>query len=56
MILYTDKENEGIYAIDGIINKDVSFNVDEYGDYSLGDSTNGITYVPDSENTLKEIQ
>ena len=56
MILYTDKENEGVYAITGIINKDVKFNIDEYGDYSLGDSTNGITYVPDSENTLKEMQ
>lgn len=56
MILYTDRENEGVYAIAGIINKDVKFNIDEYGDYSLGDSTNGIIYVPDSENTLKEIQ
>lgn len=56
MILYTDKENEGVYAITGIINKDVKFNIDEYGDYSLGDSTNGITYIPDSENTLKEMQ
>ena len=56
MMLYTDKENEGIYAITGIINKDVKFNIDEYGDYSLGDSTNGITYIPDSENTLKEMQ
>lgn len=56
MMLYTDRENEGVYAITGIINKDVKFNIDEYGDYSLGDSANGITYIPDSESTLKEIQ
>lgn len=56
MILYTDRENEGIYANSGIINKDVTFNIDEYGDYSLGDCSNCITYAPDGENTLKQIQ
>ncbi len=56
MILYTDRENEGIYANSGIINKDVTFDIDEYGDYSLGDCSNCITYAPDSKNTLKQIQ
>ncbi|NBI72145.1 hypothetical protein D3Z50_13950 [Clostridiaceae bacterium] len=55
MILYTDKENEGVYANAGIIDKDVLFNVDEYGDYSLGDSSKSIIYAPDGQGSLTEI-
>lgn len=55
MILYTDKENEGVYAITGIINKNVSFSVDEYGDYSLEDSSKCVTYIPSEGETLKEL-
>ncbi len=55
MILYTDRENEGVYAIAGIVNKDVKFDIDEYGDYSLGDCSKCITYIPSEGETLKEF-
>lgn len=55
MILYTDRKNKGVYAITGIINKDVSFDTDEYGDYSLGDSSKSITYIPAENGALKEL-
>jgi len=56
MILYTDKEdNSGVYAVNGMIQKDVLFEQDEYGDYMLGDSSIGIVYGPTEEKTLKEM-
>lgn len=55
IILYTDKENEGVYANAGTISRDVTFDIDEYGDYSLGDCSKCITYVPIEEGALKEI-
>ena len=56
MILYADKNNEGIYSIEGIVEKDVVFDKDEFGDYSLGDSSNATILAPTDEGTLKEIQ
>lgn len=56
MLLYTDKENKGVYAITGIINKDVTFDIDKYGDYSVGDLSKCIAYTPDEEGTLKEVK
>lgn len=56
MILYTDKkDNSGVYAINGMIQKDVLFEQDKYGDYMLGDSSNGTIYGPTEEKTLKEM-
>jgi type II secretory pathway pseudopilin PulG len=57
MIIYSDqKDNSGIYAIKGYIDTDVIFDVDKYGDYSIGDSSNSTTYVPDGESTLKILE
>lgn len=51
MILYTDKEdNLGVYAISGMVEVDVTFEEDEYGDYSLGES--GTIYIPSDDGTL----
>lgn len=46
MILYADKENFGVYAISGMVQVDVKFDVDEYGDYSVGDSSGAKFYGP----------
>lgn len=60
MILYSDKDdNSGVYSINGIVEKDVLFSKDEYGDYSLSDAdatTNSITYSPTENGTLEEFQ
>lgn len=57
MILYTDKDNDkGVYAIEGMVEKDVMFNKDEFGDYSLGDSSQSIILAPTDERTLKKIK
>ncbi len=55
MILYTDKENIGVYANNGLVEKDLPFEEDEYGDYSVGSSDNSTLYVPTEEGTLKEM-
>lgn len=56
MILYADKDdNSGVYSISGMVEKDVVFDVDNYGGYSLGDSENSVLYFPsDDERTLLE--
>ncbi|MCD8353316.1 MAG: hypothetical protein LUC47_03255 [Clostridiales bacterium] len=47
MIRYTDSdENKGAYAITGMVEKDVFFEQDEYGDYSMGDSSQETLYLP----------
>ncbi|MCD7843582.1 MAG: hypothetical protein LUG17_03030 [Clostridiales bacterium] len=47
MILYTDSdENKGVYGNTDIVEKDVFFEQDEYGDYSLGDSSQETYYLP----------
>lgn len=57
MILYTDKnDNTGVYAVSGMVQKDVGFEEDEYNDYMLADSSKGILYTPTNEQTLKELQ
>lgn len=57
MILYTDKNNkEGVYSIEGLVEKGVVFDKDEFGDYSLGDSSHATILAPTDEGTLKEIQ
>ena len=53
MILYTDKENMGVYAISSLIQKDVSFEKDQYGDYSLGSTSNCTLYAPDNGAIVK---
>lgn len=55
MILYTDKNNnEGIYANSGYVSKDVMFEVNEYGDYALGDSSNCTMYYSTDDGNLIE--
>lgn len=57
MILYTDKNNkEGVYSIEGFVEKGVVFDKDEFGDYSLGDSSHATILAPTDEGTLKEIK
>ncbi len=58
MILYTDKDdNSGVYAIKGVVTKDTCFDKDEYGDYSVGSSSDEITYIPnDDDQTLKVLE
>lgn len=57
MILYTDRnDNSGVYAIHGMVLKDVFFKKDEYGDYMMVDSSNSIFYSPTNDNTLKETK
>lgn len=46
MILYADKKNSGVYAISGMVQVDVKFDVDEYGDFSVGDSSGAKFYGP----------
>ncbi len=54
MILYTDNDkNKGAYAITGMVEKDVFFEQDEYGDYSMGDSSQETLYLPEN-GTLVE--
>ncbi|GLC83032.1 hypothetical protein [Lacrimispora brassicae] len=57
MVLYTNKEdNTGIYSISGVVQKDVPFIEDEYGDYSLGDSSKGIVYGPTDKGKLEKLK
>ncbi len=57
MILYTDKDdNSGVYAIDTMIQKDLFFEQDGHGDYSVGDSSNATVYVPTDDSNLKIME
>ena len=60
MILYSDKDdNSGVYAANGVVQKDVRFTEDENGDYALRDAdatSHAITYVPAEDNTLKVME
>lgn len=57
IILYTDKNNkEGVYAIEGFVEKNAVFDKDEFGDYYLRDSSQSIIFAPTDEGTLKEIK
>ncbi len=56
MILYTDSDNyEGVYAIEGMVEKDVSFEQDEYGDYAKLNSSKSVLFAP-SNGGLSEIK
>ena len=59
IILYLDTDDcKGVYAIPGLVQKDVIFTEDEYGDYSLNDTASvdeSIMYVPTENNTLEEL-
>lgn len=56
MILYSDKsDNSGVYALVGMVQKDIFFNVDEYGEYSVGDSSNATLYFPSGDGKTLEI-
>ena len=57
MILYSDKDdNSGIYCEKNLIQKNVHFFKDDYGDYALdGTSTDTIFYSPTEDGTIKEI-
>lgn len=56
MILYSDRaDNSGVYAISGMVQKDVSFMPDNFNQYSLGDSSNAIVYIPTEENSLQSL-
>ena len=53
MILYTDRDdNLGVYGNNGLIEKDIYFEQDEYGDYSTGDHSISTIYAPTSNGTL----
>ena len=60
MILYTDKaDNSGVYASQGMIQENVIFTEDEYGEYSLSDANamdNAIIYIPTDNGTLEELE
>ncbi len=48
MILYTDSsKNQGVYAIAGVVDKDVFFEQDEYGDYALLEPLKETLYLPE---------
>lgn len=54
MILYSDKtDNSGVYAIKGMVEKDLLFEQNQHGDYMTGDSSNSTLYVPTADNTLE---
>ena len=54
MILYADKnDNSGVYAIPGMVQKDIQFEKDKYGDYAVGDSSNATVYTPTNDNKLQ---
>lgn len=56
MILYSDKDNNsGVYAISGMVQKNILFIEDEYGDYSAGSSDNSILYLPSGDGKTLEI-
>lgn len=57
MILYLDADEPfGVYGFDGFIQKNIGFIEDEYGDYSLGNSTSDtITYCPGDDGKLIEL-
>lgn len=56
MILYSDRaDNSGVYATQGMVQKDVSFVPDSFDQYSLGESSNAIVYIPTEENTLQPL-
>ena len=56
MILYSDKtDNFGCYSIPGMVQKDVQFDVDENGDYSVGNSSNATSYVSVEEGKLQAL-
>ncbi len=54
MILYTDSDNyDGVYAIQGLVEKDISFEKDEYGDYAKLSNPNSIIFAPDNGNLVE---
>lgn len=56
MILYSDKtDNSGCYSIPGMVQKDIQFDIDENGDYSVGDSSNATSYVSVEEGKLQAL-
>ena len=55
MILTDKNDNSGVYAVESMVQKDVYFEKDEFGDYMLGDSSNSVIYGPTDDNTLKEM-
>lgn len=58
MILFTNKNNNmGVYATEGIVQKNVTFLKDKNGEYSLGNlNSKVITYSPTKDRKLKELQ
>ncbi|MCD8335382.1 MAG: hypothetical protein LUC35_08640 [Clostridiales bacterium] len=56
MILYTDSgENKGVYSIRGIVVKDVIFEQDEYGDYTLLEPSTETLYLPENDTLMEYI-
>ena len=57
MILYLDSDEPfGVYSSNGLVQKNIGFDKDEYNDYSLGDMTaDTITYYPGDDGTLKML-
>lgn len=57
MILYTDNQNNiGVFANNGIVEKNINFNIDEYGEYYCGaELPDTIYYFADTENKKLSI-
>lgn len=56
MILYSDKSDDsGVYSSSGFIQKDVTFEPDQFDQYMLGDTSKSIWYVPDNDK-LKRME
>ena len=47
---------DAMTALQAMIQKDLLFEQDEYGDYSVGDSSNATVYVPTENDTLKIME
>ena len=56
MILYTDKDdNSGVYAISSMVEENVIFEQDGYGDYSVGSNDYSTIYYPSDNGILVDM-
>lgn len=57
VIVYMDQNGKGVYAANGLIERDVNLIKDEYDTYALGDETETTVYytVTDDGKTLQKL-
>ena len=54
LIIYEDSDSAfGVYAIHGIVQKNLCFELDKYGEYSVGDTTDDTEWYYPADGTLK---